>query len=269
MEQNIFLKMTDQLSFKTGYAPTNGISMYYEIYGTGAPLILIHGGGSTIQTSFGRIIPILAQRHQLIGVELQAHGRSGDRDTALSFEQDADDVSALMDYLGIDKADILGFSNGGTTALYLAIQHPTKVNKIIAASALCKRSGAPAQFWELMNQAQLEHMPQEYKDAYIQVAPNPENLIIMHDKCAERMRNFQDMPDEGLQSIQAPTLVLIADQDVMSPEHAVEVYRLIPNAQLAIIPGGHGAYLGEITTLQPGYSERDFVAPMLERFLGE
>lgn len=261
--------MAEKTLLETGYAPTNGISMYYEIYGTGAPLILIHGGGSTIQTTFGRIIPALAQKRQLIGVELQVHGRSGDRDAELSFAQDADDVAALMDHLEIPQADVLGFSNGGTTALYLAIRHPEKVNKIIAASALCKRSGAPAQFWEFMNQAQLEHMPQAYKDAYAEVAPNPENLIIMHDKCAERMRNFQDMPDEALQSIQAPTLVLIADQDVMSPEHAVEVYRLIPHAQLAIIPGGHGAYLGEINTLKPGYSERDFVVPMLERFLGE
>jgi len=259
--------MSDQLPSASGYAPTNGISMYYEIYGKGTPLILLHGGGSTIQTSFGRIIPALAQKYQLTGVELQAHGRSGDRDVPLSFAQDAADVAALMDYLGIEKADVLGFSNGGTTALYLAIHYPEKVNKIIAASALCKRDGAPAPFWDFMQQAQLEHMPQAYKDAYTQVAPNPENLIIMHDKCAERMRNFQDMPDEALQSIQAPTLVLIADQDVMSPEHAVEVYRLIPHAQLAIIPGGHGAYLGEITTLQPGYSERDFVVPMLERFL--
>lgn len=259
--------MNEQLSPKSGYASVNGISMYYEIYGKGTPLILLHGGGSTIQTSFGRIIPALAQKYQLIGIELQAHGRSGDRDAPLSFAQDAADVAALMDYLGIEKADVLGFSNGGTTALYLAIHYPEKVNKIIAASALCKRDGAPAPFWDFMQQAQLEHMPQAYKDAYAQVAPNPENLIIMHDKCAERMRNFQDMPDEALQSIQAPTLVLVADQDVMTPEHAVEMYRLIPNAQLAIIPGGHGAYLGEITTLQPGYSERDFVVPMLERFL--
>lgn len=261
--------MSEHLPFKSGYATVNGISLYYEIYGEGKPLVLLHGGGSTIQTSFGRIIPALAQNRQLIGLELQAHGRTSDRDAELSFAQDADDVAALMDHLNIPKADVLGFSNGGTTALYLAIRHPAKVHKIIAASALCKRSGAPTPFWEFMQQAQLEHMPQAYKDAYAQVAPIPANLIIMHDKCAERMRNFQDMSDEDLQSIQAPTLVLVGDQDVMAPEHAVEVYRLIPNAQLAVIPGGHGAYIGEITTLQPGYSERDFVVPMLERFLAE
>lgn len=261
--------MTNQPSFKTGYALINGIQMYYEIYGEGKPLVLLHGGGSTIQTSFGRIIPTLAQNRQLIGIELQAHGRTSDRDAELSFAQDAADVAALMDHLKIPKADVLGFSNGGTTALYLAIHQPEKVHKIIAASALCKRSGAPSQFWDFMQQAQLEHMPQEYKDTYTQVAPIPENLMIMHDKCAERMRNFQDMPDEALQSIQAATLILVADQDIMTPEHAVEVYRLIPNAQLAIIPGGHGTYIGDIATLQPGYSERDFVVPMLERFLAE
>ncbi|HYG14730.1 MAG TPA: alpha/beta hydrolase, partial [Bacteroidia bacterium] len=118
-------------SMKNGYSDVNGIKMYYEIYGQGKPLVLIHGGGSTIQTTFGRVLPLFSGR-QLICVELQAHGRTGDRNTALSFEQDADDVAALLKNLGIEKADIFGFSNGGNTALQLAIRHPQLCNKVIA-----------------------------------------------------------------------------------------------------------------------------------------
>jgi len=255
------------MSFNKGYSEVNGLKMYYEIYGQGKPLILVHGGGSTIQTSFGRIIPLLSMHRQVIGVELQAHGRTYDRESDLSFEQDADDIAALLNNLDIDRADFLGFSNGGTTAMQLAIRHPGLVDKIICASALFKRNGAPAAFWEFMQQAQLEHMPGQYKDAYIAVAPDPDHLQVMHDKCAKRMVEFQDITDEQLRAVKAPVLIVIGDKDVMTPEHAVEIHRLINGSQLAIIPGGHGEYIGEITTLQPGYKDTDFIVPVIEKFL--
>lgn len=129
----------DTVLIKSGHADVNGISMYYEIYGQGQPLVLIHGGGSTIQTSFGRIIPLLAAEHQIIGVELQAHGRTGDRDSELSFEQDADDVAALLKSMDVTQADIFGFSNGANTALQIAIRHPQLCRKIIAGSPLLKK----------------------------------------------------------------------------------------------------------------------------------
>jgi len=256
------------MTINSGYSEVNGLRMYYEIYGQGKPLVLIHGGGSTIQTSFGRIIPQLGKGRQVIGVELQAHGRTSDRNTGISFEQDADDVSALLNKLNIAKADFFGFSNGGTTALQIAIRHPGLVNKVIAASAMCKRSGVPSQFWDFMKQAKLEHMPQQYKDAYINVAPNPDNLHIMHDKCAKRMVEFKDISDEQLKSIKTPVLIIVGDKDVMTPEHAVEMHRLISNSQLAIIPGGHGEYIGEITALSENYKETDFIIPIIEKFLG-
>jgi len=260
-------KTTDNLIFNSGYSEVNGLRMYYEIYGQGKPLVLIHGGGSTIQTSFGRIIPQLARLRQIIGVELQAHGRTSDRNTDISFEQDADDISDLLKNLNIVKADFFGFSNGGTTALQIAIRHPGIADKVIAASAMCKRSGVPTQFWDFMKQAKLEHMPQQYKDAYIEVAPDPDNLHIMHDKCAKRMTEFKDISDEQLKKINAPVLIIAGDKDVMTPEHAVEMHRLIPNSQLAVIPGGHGEYIGEITTLREDYNDKDFILPIIENFL--
>jgi pimeloyl-ACP methyl ester carboxylesterase len=259
----------DTLISQNGYSEVNGIKMYYEIYGQGKPLILIHGGGSTIQTTFGRVIPMLAKHRRLIAVELQAHGRTSDREKDVSFEQDADDVATLLKNLNIDKADFFGFSNGGTTVVQIAIRHPEIVDKIILGSALCKRNGVPAQFWDFMKQARLANMPEQLKEAYIQVAPNPDGLQIMHDKDAKRMVNFRDIPDEQIKSIKAPALIIIGDQDIIKPEHAIEMHRQIANSELAIIPGVHGEYIGEITTLKFNSKEADFVIPMIESFLNK
>lgn len=260
---------TDSLPFTNGYSEVNGIKMYYEIYGQGKPLVLIHGGGSTIQTSFGRIIPLFSKGRQLICVELQAHGRTGDRDTEISFEQDADDVAALLKNLKIEKADILGFSNGANTALQLAIRHPQVSNKIIAASPLLKRDGTFQQFWEFMKNGTFEQMPQQYKDAYMEVNPDSAKLYNMYTKCANRMINFKDFPNEQIQSIKSPVLLVNGDADVATSEHIVAMSRLVPNCKLAILPGGHGAYMGEITTLKKDYKNTDFIVPLIENFLSE
>jgi pimeloyl-ACP methyl ester carboxylesterase len=259
---------TDTLTFKSGYSDVNGLKMYYEIYGEGKPLVLIHGGGSTIQTTFGRVIPLLARHRKLIAVELQAHGRTSDRDSELSFERDADDVAALLKNLGISRADFFGFSNGGTTALQLVIRYPELVNKIVAASALSKRNGAPPLFWDFMEHARLENMPEQLKEAYKKVVSDPAGLQIMHDKDAKRMVDFKDIPDEKIKSIKAPTLIIIGDKDVITQKHAVEMHRLIVNSELAIIPGGHGEYIGEETTLTPDTKESGFIIiPLVEKFL--
>lgn len=268
INKNIVDTKIDSMAFKSGYSEVNGLKMHYEIYGEGKPLVLIHGGGSTIQTTFGRVIPLLAKHRQLIAVELQAHGRTSDRDSEVSFEQDADDVAALLKNLTILKADIFGFSNGGTTALQIAIRYPELVDKIIAASALCKRNGVPSQFWGFMEQARLENMPEQLKEGYKKVASDTSGLQIMHDRDAKRMVDFKDIPDEKIKSIKAPTLIIIGDKDVITPEHAIEMHRLIPNSELAIIPGGHGEYIGEITSLKPNHQESDFfVISMIESFL--
>ncbi|NLR59204.1 alpha/beta hydrolase [Chitinophaga polysaccharea] len=257
----------DSLPATHGYADVNGIKMYYEIYGEGKPLVLLHGGGSTIQTTFGRVIPLLAQHRQLIAVELQAHGRTSDRAKDLSFEQDADDVATLLQQLHINKADFFGFSNGGTTTLQVAIRHPAIVDKMVLGSALCKRNGMPPGFWDFMKQAQLSNMPAELKTAYLQVTPNAAGLQNMHDKDVKRVLNFRDIPDEQLKAIHAPALIIVADQDAIQPEHAIAMHRLLAHSALAIIPGVHGEYIEEITTLTAGSHEADYVIPMVERFL--
>jgi pimeloyl-ACP methyl ester carboxylesterase len=254
---------------ESGYKAVNGIKMYYEIYGEGKPLILIHGGGSTIQSNFAQAIALFAKNRKVIAMELQAHGRTSDRNIDSSFEQDADDVAGLLKELKIDKADFFGFSNGGTTTMQIAIRHPEMVDKIVLGSALYKRNGVPAQFWDFMKQASLDNMPQALKDAYLTVNDDMEGLKLMHDRDAKRMLNFKDIPDALIKSIKVPTLIIIGDKDVITPEHALEMHRLIAGSALAIIPGGHGAYIGEITTLASSGHEAAYVVPMIESFLDQ
>ncbi len=260
---------TNKLTFSNGYSEVNGLKMYYEIYGQGEPLVLIHGGGSTIQTTFEKAIPLFAKNRKVIAVELQAHGRTTDRNADLTFEQDADDIATLLKNLNIDKADFLGFSNGGTTVLQIAIRHPEIVDKIVLGSALAKRNGVPEAFWNFMKQARLENMPEQLKTAYTQVAPDKRGLQVMHDRDAKRMVNFKDIPDEQIRSIKAPALIIIGDKDVITPEHAIELHKQIANSELAIIPGGHGEYIGEITTIKPDFKESDLIVPMIEKFLNK
>lgn len=137
----------------------NGLKLYYEIHGSGRPLVLVHGGGSTIESTFGRVLPYLAKTHQVIAVELQAHGHTKNIDRPLSFEQDADDVAALLKQLRVEKADLMGFSNGATTCIQVAIRHPNLVNKLVLASAMYKRSGMPSGFFEGFKNASLKMMP--------------------------------------------------------------------------------------------------------------
>ena len=129
-------------AFTSGYAAINGLTMYYEIYGQGKPLVLIHGGGSTIQTTYGNIIPLLSKDRKIIAMDLQAHGRTGDRPGNLSSKQDADDVAELLLHLKVTNADFLGYSNGGHTLIEILLRHPAIVQKAILASSFYKRIAA-------------------------------------------------------------------------------------------------------------------------------
>src|SRR5690606_27105565 len=204
---------------------------------------------------------------KVVAVELQAHGRTSDRNADLTFEQDADDVAKLLHNLNIDHAAFFGFSNGGTTTLQIAIRHPEIVDKIIVGSALAKRNGVPDLFWDYMRQAKLENMPEQLKTAYKQVAADSSGLQVMHDRDAKRMLNFKDITDDQIKSIKAPTLIIIGDRDVITPEHALELHRNIEKSELAIIPGGHGEYIGEITTIKPHTKDSEVVVPIIEKFL--
>ncbi len=209
---------------QTGYAPVNGLQMYYEIHGQrGDPLVLIHGGGSTIESNWARILPLLAKSHRVIAMEEQGHGHTKAIDRPFTFENTADDVAALLDHLKIDKADLFGFSNGGQIALRVANRHPQKVRRLVIASAPFRRDGMAPGFWEGLEKATLEQMPQALKDADRKINPDPKHLEALFLQDSRRMNAFQDWPAKDLESIAAPTLVIAGDQDVVTPEHALKM----------------------------------------------
>ncbi|MEJ2157668.1 MAG: alpha/beta hydrolase [Desulfobacteraceae bacterium] len=262
---------TDGMEADAGrYAAVNGLQMYYEVHGRGRPLVLIHGGGSTIESAYGRVLPEFSKNHRVIAMELQAHGHTRDIDRPLSFRQDADDVVTLLRQLKVDKADIIGFSNGGTTALQIAIRHPDVVNKLAVLSANFRRSGMQPGFFDGFKNASMEKMlPQDLKEAYLKANPDPKGLQRMFDRDVARMVSFTDISDELIKAIQAPTLVINGDSDVVRSEHALELSQMLPHAKLAILPGGHGEYLGEINSVKKGSKIPLLLTAMIEAFLME
>lgn len=266
-EKNVTTPQSQPL--ESGHAPVNGIEMYYEVHGRkdGVPLVLLHGGGSTIDVTFSKVLPVFARNRRVIAVEEQGHGRTTDRDAPVTFESSADDVAALLEHLKVEQADVFGFSNGASIALQIAIRHPQRVRKLVFASSMTKKDGAQPQLWEFMKQANFSNMPQPLKDAFLRVNPNRQQLETMHNKDAERMRHFQDVPDAVVGAVRAPTLIVLGDQDIVKLEHAVELTRLIPGARLLVLPGGHGDYLGEAVMTQKETQYPELTARLIEEFL--
>ncbi len=242
--------------------PANGLTMYYEVFGSAngkiPPLVLLHGGGSTIETSFKKILPALAKTRQVIAFEQQGHGHAaGIADRPFTFEQSADDTAGLLRHLEIGKADFFGYSNGGHIALQMAIGHPASVRKLVIESAMFRRDGCDPGFWNSFENAKPDGMPPELREAYLGVAPHPEDLPTFFAKSEQRMLHFKGWTSEDLRSIKAPTLVLTGDHGIIRPEHAVLMFRLLPNAQLAILPG---------TDHMTIVNRSDWLVPMIETF---
>jgi len=224
--------------------------MYYEIHGTGQPLVLIHGAFSGIGTSFGALLPGLSRTRQVIAFELQAHGRTADIDRPLSIELMADDVAAAIRHLGFEQADIFGYSMGSNVALHAVIRHPDVVRKLVLASVTYKLSGVHPGLMEGLAEMKPEMMfGSPWHEEYMRIAPHPEDFATLFAKKTQMDRELKDLPAETIQAIQAPTLLILGDSDLVRPEHAVEMFRLLgggifgdtpaglPKSQLAILPG--------------------------------
>jgi len=254
---------------EASYATIGPLRMYHEVHGSGRPLVLLHGGGSTAQSSFGALMPLLARSRRVIAPEQQGHGHTADVDERpFSFEQMADDTAALLAQLGVTEADVLGYSNGGVIALHLALRHPRLVRRLIVASSYFERAGLPASLWASFDNPDPSRMPPALRDVFAAAAPRPDALEVMHAKTSAMMRGFRDLPEATLRSIAAPTLVMVGDADIVSPEHAARMARILPRAQLAVIPGAtHGAYLGALEAANPGSPLPEIAAAMIDAFL--
>ena len=218
------------------YAPVNGLQLYYEIHGSGRPLVLLHGGLLTIDLNFGPLLGPLAAGRQVIAVELQGHGHTADTSRPMTIGALAGDVVALLDHLRIDEADLFGFSLGGLVAYAVALGAPARVGKLIVASADAHRP--PGRESVPLDE---DRMPtpadfQAWRDAYQAVAPDPAHFEEFSVKAAAMVHEFPGWTDE-LRSLRAPTLLIFGDRDFSPLPDVVETFGLLPNAQLAVLPG--------------------------------
>lgn len=225
---------TDKMPAPTsGYAPVDGLKMYYEVRGAGQPLILIHGGlGST--GMFDEIMPSFARNRQVIAVDLQGHGRTADIDRPMNFDALADDIAAVASYLRIEKADVMGYSFGGVVALRTAIRHPSLVRKLVIVSAPFGRDGWYPEI--LANMAQMgpgsaEQMKKTpMYQLYARIAPRPEDWPRFLTKLGELSRKDYDWSKE-VAAIKLPTLLVFGDSDAVRTAHAMQFFELLGGGQ--------------------------------------
>ena len=251
------------LPTESGYADVNGLHMYYETYGDGSPLVLLHGGMLTIELSFAALIPTLADKHRVIGVEAQGHGRTADIDRAITPAALAGDVIGLLDHLGIERAHILGHSQGAATTLELAIGHPGRVRSIVPASASVRPEGMHPDLSDPSKFATSTRMPTQqdfidFQQAYQRLSPHPEHFDEFLAKLSSSNADVQGWSDEQLAGITAPTLLVLGDHDFTTIEHGAVMLDLIPGSQLAVLPG---------TTHMQVTRRADLLLPILATFL--
>ncbi|MFI7600251.1 alpha/beta fold hydrolase [Actinoplanes sp. NPDC049681] len=260
------------MSDEYGYSSAD-LPLYFEWHGTPhasrPPLLLVHGGGSTIESTWGRLIPALRDSRRMLAVELQGHGRTGPGDRPASFEGSADGVATLLAELATGPVDVLGFSNGGQVAMQLAVRHPAAVRRLVVASAPFRRDGMADGFWDGLAAATYADLPEPYREADLAVSGDPAHAELMFHLDRELMlTGFTDWPEALVASIAAPTLVVAGDRDVIRVEHVVRLASLIPGARTLILPGNHGDYLGELAAAEdtgPLARFLPFLADFLDR----
>ncbi len=233
---------------KTGYAPVNGLNMYYEVHGQGQPLLLLHGSYMNIELNWGELIPLLAKDHQVIAVEMQGHGRTADIARDFSWQAMADDAAALLRYLKIDKADVLGYSFGATVALELTITHPELVNRLVFVSSVYKLSGWIKEVRDIFPIVTPEFFAQTpLKTFYDKLAPDTAHWPVFVKKLARFDATDFDLGIDKVKAIKCPVLMIKGDNDGVDLHHYAEMYAAlggggsgdmagIPKSRLAIIP---------------------------------
>lgn len=235
---------------QTGYAPVNGLKMYYELHGAGGtPLLLLHGGLFNIDLQFGPVVQGFADSRQVIAVDFQAHGHTGDIDRPLTTANLESDVVGLLRYLNVERVDVFGYSIGGAVATELAVRHPQLVRKIVVSSSSFSREGDRSESEAAIDEITVDMIagsPMEQE--YLAKSPNPEGLQVLLDKLGRFDHDFEGWSEAEIEGIAAPTLITVGDCDAVRLDHAVRFLQLrggdvngdlagVPASQLAVLPG--------------------------------
>jgi len=246
----------------SGYAPVNGIKVYYEVYGEGMPIVLLHGAYYTIDMNWGRLIPELSKTRKVIAIEMQGHGHTPFSDRKLSRTTLASDVESVMDYLKIDSADVVGYSFGGSVAYQFAIQSPKRLRKLVIISAAYKSGGwlpEVTKAFKNMKPELFDNSP--LKAAYDAVAPDKTKWTKFLEQMIASATTPYDLGDSNIAKIAAPVLLISGDNDGMDKIELIKTYQLLggvatsdfgvtPKSQLAIIPGqGHVSLMMQTQTI--------------------
>jgi pimeloyl-ACP methyl ester carboxylesterase len=254
----------------SGYADVNGIKLYYEIYGSGEPLVLIHGGLTTIG-EMQRWLQPLAKTRQVIAVEMQGHGRTADTDRPMTLETMGDDLAALLDHLKVPKADLVGHSFGGASAIRAAIQHPDKVRRLVVISSPYARSGWYPETRKGMSQisaAMAENMMQTPTGKFSKEWPEPRRFPQFLDKMGKMLGTDYDWSAD-VAKLPMPVLLVFTDNDSVSQKHIAEFFALLGGGVKE--PGWQNTQLSKSRlAIVPGYSHYNFMtSPEVPRIIGK
>lgn len=240
------------------YADANGSRMYYEVHGKGRPIVLLHGGLGTIETSFSKLVPELARDHRVIAIEQVGHGHSPDRDGAYAYARQAEDTAALLAHIGVSGADVVGYSDGGILALLLAARHPELVRKVVASGANVRPDGIEPKPLGWMRQASPEEFAAKMGgagrlEAYGRASPDGAgHWQVLAEKVRALWVGPVPLEPADLARIAAPVLLVSGDHDTIRPEHTVEMFRAMPRAQLLVLPDtGHDTFNTRAALLNP------------------
>lgn len=249
---------TTLLEVQSEYVQAGALQMYCETQGKGRPLLLLHAGFATIQTSFEKLRPILAKHWMTIAIEQQGHGHTADIDRPLTYEQMVEDTAMLLRHKKILNADVFGWSDGGIVALGLAARHSDLVRKVATIGAGYNTSAEKPDFKQRLAgmKPDNEHTLR-FRDAYRNVAPKPEDWPLLVEKVKAMYAGFKGWSDSEVRTLKAPLMVILGDRDFLQPEHALKLFRMAPNRRLAVLPGSdHSAPVTRV----------DWVASMLLDF---
>jgi pimeloyl-ACP methyl ester carboxylesterase len=268
--------MTADTNSQTGYAPVNGLNLYYEIHGDGEPLVLLPGSFYTVE-AMGALVPKLATTRRVIGVEMQGHGHTADIERELRFESMADDIAALIRHLGLERADLFGYSLGGGVALQTAIQHPDVVRKLVVASTVFRRDGWYPESLAGMAAISVDTFAgTPIYEGYLKTSPRPDAWPAFVAKMHHLLTQDYDWAD-SVAALRLPVLILLGDADGVRLPHAVEFFGLLgggkgdgdltgmPASALAMLPAT--THVGWAPPYHGMMSRTELVLPIINEFL--